>query len=78
MCIVSARAPYACRGAVSRASSRVVRECHACRSHALSRAIRTYRALSAREIKPFAYNHSCRLISYLFNHPQLEREVSQN
>jgi hypothetical protein len=25
--------PYACRGAVSRASSRIVRECHACCSH---------------------------------------------
>jgi hypothetical protein len=24
------------------------------------------------EIKSFAYNHSCHLISYLFNHPQLK------
>jgi hypothetical protein len=31
--------------------------------HALSRAVRTYGALSARDIKPFAYNYSCELIS---------------
>jgi hypothetical protein len=53
----------------------------ACRSrvsHALPRVVRAYRALSAREIKPFAYNHSCQLISYLFNQPQLKQQVSQN
>jgi hypothetical protein len=38
----------------------------------VSRVIRAYHALSAREIKLFAYNHSCQLISYLFNHPQLK------
>jgi hypothetical protein len=41
-------------------------------SRALSRADRTYRALSVREIKPFAYNYSCGLISYLFNHQLLK------
>jgi hypothetical protein len=35
---------------------------------ALSRALpRAVRALSAREIKSFAYIYSCELISYLFN-----------
>jgi hypothetical protein len=29
--------------------------------------------LSAREIKLFAYNYSCELISYLFSHPQLKQ-----
>jgi hypothetical protein len=41
-------------------------------SHALPHAVRAYLALSAREIKPFAYNYSCELISYLFNHQQLK------
>jgi hypothetical protein len=31
-----------------------------------------YRALSAREIKSFAYNYSCELISYLFHHQLLK------
>jgi hypothetical protein len=33
---------------------------------------RAYRALSARKIKPFAYNYSCELVSYLFNHQLLK------
>jgi hypothetical protein len=48
--------------------ARVVRECHACCSHALSLDIRVYRMLSTREIKPFAYNHSLQLINYLIVH----------
>jgi hypothetical protein len=54
------RAPFAC----------VVRRSRV--SRALPRAVRAYRALSAREIKPFAYNYSCELISYLFNHQLLK------
>jgi hypothetical protein len=41
-------------------------------SRALPRVVRAYRVLSAHEIQPFTYNHSCQLISYLFNHPQLK------
>jgi hypothetical protein len=41
-------------------------------SLALPRAVRAYRALSARKIKPFAYNYSCELVSYLFNHQLLK------
>jgi hypothetical protein len=33
---------------------------------ALPHVIRAYRALSAHDIKLFAYNHSCQLIIYLF------------
>jgi hypothetical protein len=58
---------------LSRTSSRVVRTCcsHAL-SRALPRAVCSYRALSAREIKSFAYNYLCELISYLFNHQLLK------
>jgi hypothetical protein len=45
--------------ALSRECPRVVRTCS---SH-----IVTCRALSARDIKSFAYNHSCQLINYWFN-----------
>jgi hypothetical protein len=41
-------------------------------SRALPHAVRAYRALSMREIKPFAYNYSCELISYLFNYQLLK------
>jgi hypothetical protein len=41
-------------------------------SRALPRAVRAYSTLSAREIKSFAYNYSCELISYLFNHQLLK------
>jgi hypothetical protein len=41
-------------------------------SRALPRAIRAYRALSAREIKWFAYNGSGQLISCLGNHSLLK------
>jgi hypothetical protein len=51
--------------------ARVVRTRCARRS-CVSRTVRAYRALSAREIKPFAYNYSCELISYLFYHSQLK------
>jgi hypothetical protein len=41
-------------------------------SRALPRTVRVYHVLSAREIKPFAYNYSCELISYLFSHQLLK------
>jgi hypothetical protein len=41
-------------------------------SRALPCAVRAYRALSAREIKQFAYNYSCELISYSFNRQPLK------
>jgi hypothetical protein len=60
-----ARAILACRTCYF---VRVVRECRVCCSHALSLDVRTYRMLSAHEIKPFAYNHSWQLINYLIIH----------
>jgi hypothetical protein len=44
----------------------------AARRSRVSRAVHAYRALSAREIKPFAYNYPCELISYLFNRQLLK------
>jgi hypothetical protein len=41
-------------------------------SRALPRAVRAFHTLSAREIKSFAYNYSCELISYLFNNQLLK------
>jgi hypothetical protein len=46
----------------------VVRECCACCPHALSLDVRAYHMLSAREVKPFAYNNLWQLINYLIVH----------
>jgi hypothetical protein len=73
-CSYSARAVVLFRARRSRVSrvlfSRVVACCSRV-SCALPHVVRVYRALSARDIKPLAYIHSCQLISYLFNHPQM-------
>jgi hypothetical protein len=52
----------------------------ACRRESFARVFRTrcrapftcVARVAAREIKPFAYNYSCELISYLFNHQLLK------
>jgi hypothetical protein len=52
------------------ARRRTVRASFTYVARAVSRVAR--RTLSARDIKPFDYNHSCQLINYLFNRPLLK------
>jgi hypothetical protein len=70
----------ACRSPVSRVSARHLHAAVLFRARrrvaftSIARAVRTRcHALYVREIQSFAYSHSCQLISYLFNHPQLKQ-----